>query len=159
MGRNPRCAERKLSHMAFSVEGPAGQEPALMSAGKKCGRIRPTRTSSAGGHPAYAEKCAAGVRAGAHSMPALTSAGGHPADAEKCGRARGRGCCREVRAGRTARRRRPRSYASFSPDGEALAAAAFFCSCRRVRPSSRRERAMKVSSSRASKVAWGRPSA
>ena len=41
----------------------------------------------------------------------------------------------------------------------AVGAAAFYCSSRRVRPSSRRERAMKVSSSRASKVGWGLPSA
>ena len=67
------------------------REPALMSAGEKCGRIRPTRTSGAGGHPADAEKCAPGVRARPHSMPTLTSAGGHPADTEKCGRAAWRG--------------------------------------------------------------------
>ena len=62
--------------------------------------------------------------------------------------------------GRAEKHGRPGSYASFSADDEAGGAdGAAFCSCRRVSPSSKRERAMKVSSSSASKVGWGRPSA
>lgn len=62
--------------------------PALMSAGKKCGRFCLFHSSSAMCFPHYARKCGYRVRACPHLVPALMSAGGHSASGEKCARFR-----------------------------------------------------------------------